>query len=94
MKLSDLMQATFKNVGEELGLNISVVNALSECCTFAVLEEGLFTAVQRKTFFSAREKFLLCTPVNRESQSNRVYALVYIEFSTQIKGADICVKEV
>ena len=35
MKLSDLMQATFKNVGEELGLNISVVNALSECCTFA-----------------------------------------------------------
>ena len=26
MKLSDLMQATFKNVGEELGLNISVVD--------------------------------------------------------------------
>lgn len=26
MKISDLMQATFKNVGEELGLNISVVD--------------------------------------------------------------------
>jgi len=39
---------------------------------FAVLEEGLFTAVQWKTFFSAREKFLLCTPVNRAAQSDRV----------------------
>ena len=26
MKISDLMQATFKSVGEELGLNISVVD--------------------------------------------------------------------
>ena len=26
MKISDLMQATFKTVGEELGLNISVVD--------------------------------------------------------------------
>ena len=28
MKISDLMQATFKSVGEELGLNISVVDGL------------------------------------------------------------------
>ena len=49
-----------------------VVNGISECSTFAVLEDRLFTAVQSKTFSSAREKFLLCTPVNRESQSNSV----------------------
>ena len=45
MKLSDLMQATFKNVGEELGLNISVIN--DELCVqpkdpSAAAEEAAF----------------------------------------------------
>jgi len=49
---------------------ISILFSLNR--SLAVSEEGLFTAVQWKTFFSAREKFLLCTPVNRASQSDKV----------------------
>ena len=51
MKISDLMQATFKNVGEELGLNISVVNG--ELCVqpkdpSAAAEEAAFIIPTRR----------------------------------------------